>query len=758
MTNMDNMDNTIGRSTVSRRTFLVGAGASGLIFGFAAYDGIQLADAATAKTFAPNLWFSMDAAGKTVIRIDKAEMGQHVGTALAQILADELEVEWSDVSISHIGFDPEVGLHVTGGSWSVNWTFDRMSRAGAAGRIALIEAAAKKWGVPASQLSAKNSVISGPGGKTMSYGELVATGVPPKAFSEEEMKAITLKAAGERRYIGKSLPALDIPAKTNGTAGFAIDVMLDGMVHATPATPPVRYGAKVKSVDDSAAKNIKGYLTHVVMEDSTGSQTGWVMAVANSYWTARKAAMALKIDWDLGPNANVSTQTINDESMRLIDDTSHASTFLKEGDAEAAIDSAKVKHEAVYTTTLNVHAPLEPLNATVEIKDGVYHIHTGNQFQSLAMDLVPAALGVEPEKVVLHQKFLGGGFGRRLEADYLIMAALTAKAVGKPVKMIYSREVDTEFDFTRPMTTMRVIAGSDGKMLTGWKHKAASAWPTARQAPAFLGEDVEGDQKFDPFQINGSDHWYTIANKLVLTEMNKIAQSATPSGQLRSVAPAWTFWAVESMIDEMAHKLGVDPLALRLQLLDGKGKNAGTGATANGAKRLANVLQKVADKAGYGKSMPKNTGIGLACVTSQERASAAWTATAANVTVNPADGSFTVNRLTVGSDLGTLINPNAVEAQVQGATLWGLSLATLEEVELRDGRLQASNFDTYTPCRMEHAPDLDVILIETGQYPVGCGEPAVTSVAPAIANAVFAASGARVRSLPITAEKVKAAL
>ena len=555
----------------------------------------------------------MDAAGKTVIRIDKAEMGQHVGTALAQILADELEVKWSDISLHHIGFDPKVGLHVTGGSWSVNWTFDRMSRAGAAGRIALIEAAAKKWGVPADKLSAKDSTISGPGGKTISYAELVKAGVPPKTFSKEAMAAIKLKAPGQRRYIGKNMPALDIPAKTNGTAGFAIDVVLDGMVYATPATPPVRYGAKVKSVDDSAAKKIKGYMTHVVMNDPTGSQTGWVMAVANSYWTARKAAAALKIDYDLGPNAKVSTKSINDESRRLIADTKGASTFLKEGDAEKALASAKITHEAVYTTTLNIHAPLEPLNATVEIRDGVYHIYTGNQFQTLAMGLVPAALGVKPDKVRLHQQFLGGGFGRRLEADYLIMAALTAKAINKPVKMIYSREADTEFDFTRPMTVMSVKAGSDGKTLTGWKHAAASSWATARMAPGFLGKDVEGDQKFDPFQINGSDHWYSIPNQLVLTEMNKIAQSATPSGQLRSVAPAWTFWAVESMIDEMAHKMGVDPLALRLQLLDGKGKNAGKGPTANGAKRLANVLQKVAAKAGYGKAMAKNTGIGLAC-------------------------------------------------------------------------------------------------------------------------------------------------
>ena len=527
---------TIMDTTIGRRTFLVGAGASGLIFGFAAHDGIRLADAATAKAFAPNLWFSMDAAGKTVIRIDKAEMGQHVGTALAQILADELEVKWSDISLHHIGFDPKVGLHVTGGSWSVNWTFDRMSRAGAAGRIALIEAAAKKWGVPADKLSAKDSVISGPGGKKISYAELVKAGVPPKAFTKEQMAAIKLKAPAQRRYVGKDMPALDIPAKTNGTAGFAIDVVLDGMVYATPALPPVRYGAKVKSVDDSAAKKIKGYQTHVVINDPTGSQTGWVMAVANSYWTARKAALALKIDYDLGPNAKVSSKSINDESRRLIEDTKGASTFLKEGDAEKALASAKITHEAVYTTTLNIHAPLEPLNATVEIRDGVYNIYTGNQFQTLAMGLVPAALGVKPDKVRLHQQFLGGGFGRRLEADYLIMAALTAKAVNKPVKMIYSREADTEFDFTRPMTVMSVKAGSDGKTLTGWKHAAASSWATARMAPGFLGKDATG-KKFDPFQINGSDHWYSIPNQLVLTEMNKIAQSATPSGQLAFGGP-----------------------------------------------------------------------------------------------------------------------------------------------------------------------------------------------------------------------------
>lgn len=745
---------------LSRRAFLIGASsAAGVTMGYAILPAnISAVQAAGASKFSPSMFFDIGADGKVMIHITKAEMGQHVGTALAQILADELEVAWGDVSISHVGFDPKYGLTLTGGSWSVNWTFDTMSRAGAAGRIVLVEAAAEKWGVDPLHVTARESVVSGPNGKRISYGELISQGIKAREFSEEEMKGIKLKSPEQRRYVGTDVPAIDIPAKTRGQAKYGIDVTIDGMVYATPAPPPVRYGATVKSVDDSQAKRIDGYQRYVIVEDPVGTQTGFVMAIADSYWKANKASKVLKIEYDLGPNATVSTKDIEAVSAKLVSTKEGSRLVLDDGDVDGAIQAAESLHEATYTTSMAVHVPLEPMNAVVEVKDGIYHIHAGSQFQTLLMGLVQEALGIKAEEIVFHQHYLGGGFGRRLEADYIVMACLTAREVGRPVKMIYSREVDTAFDFPRTPTVVRLRAGIIKDKIDCWESASASAWAVTRMAPAFQAPDLSGDEKnvYDPFSINGADHWYSVPNQRVLLSLNEIAQSAIPPGHLRSVSAGWQWWAVESFVDELAHKLGKDPLALRLEMLDGTGKNAGEGATTGGAKRLATVLRLVAERAGYGKSLPKNTAIGLAAVASQERPSASWTATAANVTVDPVSGSFTVNKLTVGTDVGAAINPRAVEAQVAGASMWGLSLATLEEATLENGAIQQSNFDAYTPARMSDAPELDIFVVNTPEnYPTGCGEPATTSVAPAIANAIFAASGARVRSLPIRPGMVK---
>lgn len=752
----------LDKPEVSRRAFLIGSGAAttALTMGYTVLPiGVTPAEAAASGMFSPSMFFDIHADGRVVVNISKAEMGQHVGTSLAQIVADELECDWDNVELNYIGFAPQFGLHVTGGSWSINWSFDAMSRAGAAGRKALIEAAMTKFGGAATDYTAKNGVITGRG-NSITYGDLVASGIEPRAMGEAEMAALVLKTPEQRRYVGKSIPALDIPDKSRGTAGFGIDVEVEGMVYATPATPPVRYGATVKSVDDSDAKAIKGYERYVVVADPLGLQTGFVMAIADSYWTAKKAADALKIEYDLGTNTGVTLAGIHAESERLIETGEEVRLVLNEGDVDAAFKAGEKRHKATYTTGLNIHATLEPMNATVEIKDGVYHIHAGNQFQTLVMGLVPAALGIEPTQVVLHQQYLGGGYGRRLDADYIVLACLTAKEVGKPVKMIYSREADTQFDFTRPAATVELQACTTGKAIDAWQSSSASAWASARQAPAFLAPDLSGDEtkKFDPFAVNGADHWYTILNQRIMNSNNAIAQSATPSGHLRAVSPSWQFWAGESFLDEVAHGVGADPLEMRLSMLDGAGKNAGTGATAGGAKRLANVLQMCADRAGYGKEMPEGTAVGLASVSSQERPSATWTACAAQVSVNRDTGEYTVDKITVVSDVGTIINPKGVEAQVRGATMWGYSMAVLEEADMQDGALTVDNFDSYTPARMYDMPEIDVQVIESGHYPVGAGEPATTSVAPAIANAIQMAVGARVRSLPITAAKVKAAM
>jgi isoquinoline 1-oxidoreductase len=747
-------------SDLKRRSFLIGSSAAGLAFGYVAASGLNDALAAPGK-FEPTAWYSIGPDGKVTVVVGKAEMGQHVSSAMAQIVAEELEADWRLMSFVLPDNDPKyndpvLGALITGGSWSVRMNFDAMSRAGAAGRITLIEAGAAMLGVPAGECRASNSqVIHNKTGKKVSYAKIVTDGKANKVWTADELKAIKLKTPDQYKLVGQSVPQLDIPPKINGTAKFGIDAAVAGMLYGKPVVPPVRYGATVKAVDDSAAKKVPGFVRAVTLDDKTGTTSGWVVAVASSYPAAKKAAEALKITYDNGPYAKVSDQTLIDEAKKLQQSDASGQLFVKKGDQAAAIAGAAKVMEAEYLTSINIHAPLEPMNALAYEKDGIWHVHTGNQFASRSGGIAAGALGVDPKKVVLHQYLIGGGFGRRLDADMIIPAVLASKAVAKPVKLIYAREDDMQMDFTRPLTYQKVKAGldADGK-LVGLSHDVVSAWPTARWGiPEFLTPAVDKKGPLDSFTVNGADFWYTVPNHQVRAILNELAQKATPSGQLRSVAPGWTFWAVESMIDELAHAAGKDPVDYRLALLDGAGDNAG------GAKKLANALRTAVGRSGYGAAtLPKNTGIGVACVSSQERATATWTACTAQVEVDPKTGEFKVTRLTIAMDLGRLVNPDGVKAQIEGSVLWGMSLALFEKAPLETGALQVSNFNDYTPLRMSQMPDLDISIIANNDPPSGCGEPGVTVIAPAIANAIFNAVGARVRSLPITAEAVKGAM
>jgi isoquinoline 1-oxidoreductase beta subunit len=618
--------------------------------------------------------------------------------------------------------------------------------------MTLIEAGAGMMGVPAGECRASSGqVMHSKTGKKVSYARIVTDGKASKTWTADELKAIKLKSPDQYKLVGQAVPQLDVPPKINGTAKFGIDVMQPGMVYGKPVVPPVRYGARVTAVDDTEARKVKGFVKAVQLDDKTATTTGWVVAVATTYEGAKKAAEALKITYDKGPNANASDQTLIDEAKRLQASDASGQLFVSQGNPAAAIAGAAKTIEAEYLTSINIHAPLEPMNALAYEQGGVWHVHTGNQFATRTGAIAAAALGVDPKTVVLHQYFLGGGFGRRLDADMVIPAVLAAKAVGKPVKLIYAREDDMAMDFTRPLTYQKVKAGvdADGK-LVGLQHDVVCAWPSERWGPDFLAESADKKAKLDAFTVNGADFWYSVPNHTVRAILNELAQKATPAGHLRSVAPGWTFWAVESMIDEIAHAAGKDPVDYRLALLDGAGANAG------GAKKLANALRTAAGRAGWGSAtLPKNSGIGIACVSSQERATATWTACAANVEVNPATGEFTVKRLTIAMDLGTVVNPDGVKAQIEGSALWGMSLALFEKAPLKDGALQVSNFGDYTPLRMSEMPDLDISIIANNDPPSGCGEPGVTVVAPAIANAIFNACGVRVRSLPITAAAVR---
>jgi isoquinoline 1-oxidoreductase len=762
------MSERLARKTaraVDRRQFLVGsiAAGAGLTCGFSLLPQItgSAGEALAAGNFSPTVWYTIDRGGIVTVHITKSEMGQHVGTALAQAVAEELEADWRDMRIDYPDPAERWGLMVTGGSWSVNNTFDTLSRCGAAGRLALIEAGAKMMGVSPADCHAANSRVIAKSGKSMSYAELVSTGKLDKTYTPDDLKKIELKKASEYKLVGKPIPALDIPAKTNGTAIYGMDMFVPGMVYAKIARPPVRYGAKALSVDDSAAKKIAGYQQFVSVPDPTGTATHYVIAIADNYPAAMAAAKELKINWDLGPNKDISSDGLLKHAADLVADPSQGLSFWDIGNASQALSGAAMKHEAVYITPLAVHAPMEPMNCVAFEREGTWHIYSGSQFQTRSGPVTAAAVGAKPEQVVIHQVYLGGGFGRRLEADAMIPAALAAKAVGKPVKLIYSREEDTQNDFFRTLTYQRMQGGLDasGKLIA-LNQDVCSAWATKRWGiPAFLSDSTDKKGKLDSFSVNGADSWYTIPNHHVRAIENEQAQSATPPGQFRSVAPAWTFWAVESFMDELAHAAKKDPVEFRLGMLDAAGQNAGSAPNSvGGAKRIANVLKVVVEKSGYGKKQfPKGHAQGLAVVSSQERNTPTWTACVAEVSVG-GDGVVKVHKLTVVIDIGTTVNPDGARAQLEGSTLWGLSLALYEQASMKNGNIVQQNFDSYTPVRMANVPELDLHILTTGNYPSGIGEPAVTVVCPAVANAVFNAVGARVRTLPLTPDRVKAAM
>lgn len=741
---------------LSRRSFIVGTSAAGLALGFASVPGSSALAAPAA--FDPSVWYSIAPDGLVTVTCGKADMGQHIASTMAQLVAEELGASWKDMRVQLASNDPKyndpvLGAQITGGSWSTMMNFDAMSRAGAAGRIALTEAAAGIMGVPAGELVVRDSTISHPKSKkSLTFAEIVKSGKATKKFSVDELKALKLKTPDQYTLVGQSIPQIDIPSKTNGTAKYGIDTFLPGMVYGKIVMPPVRYGATVKSVDDSAAKKVPGFIKAVTLDDKTGTTTGWVVAVANTYANAKKAAEALKVTYDNGPNAKVSSESLLAEAKRLQADNTSGLFFVKNGDTAEALGKASKVMEAEYTTNINIHAPMEPMNATAELKGDIWHVYTGNQFATRSGAIAAGALGVDPKFIVMHQAWLGGGFGRRLDGDMLIPAVLAAKAVGKPVKVIYSREDDTTMDFSRPLTFQKIKAGlDDSGKLVAFNHDVVSAWPTKRWGiPAFLSPDVEKKGALDAFTVNGADFFYTVPNHNVRAIINELAQSATPSGQLRSVAPGWTFWAVESMLDELAVAAGKDPAQFRIDMLDGAGANAG------GAQRLRNTLLAAMGLAGYGtKKLPKGEGMGVACVSSQERATASWTACVAHVAVNDS-GEVKVKKLTVATDVGTQVNPDGIRAQVEGAALWGMSLALFEKATMKDGAIEQTNFDTYTPMRMSQIPEVAIAVIANGEPATGVGEPAVTVVAPALANAIHNAVGARVRSLPITADAVKA--
>ena len=801
-------------SATTRREFLIRSAATAagafLSIGLPPLAS-SIASAQPMAGFSPSIWFTLTPDGKVTMHIVKAEMGQHIGTALAQIIAEELEVKWDDVRLDSPLESVEnfaiYGLAYTVNSGSVTTEFDRLSRAGAAGRMALIEAGAQVLGAKESDCTASNSrVTDNVSGRSVSYGEIIQKVKIDRKFAyPDDFKAIKLKASGAYNIIGKSIPALDIPSKVNGQARYGIDVFLPNMVYGALVIPRTRYGSKVKSIDDSEARKIPGFVKAVKVDDSMGKCTGWVVALAEKFPAAVKAAQALKVQVDPGPYAGLNTSDLFAEYSQTIKNAAAGANWVLEGDVDKSLAGAEKVLEMEYTTDMVCHATMEPLNATVHVVDGAWHVYTGTQSTSFARMTLTAylskVLGQKPEeiKIYVHESVVGGGFGGKQDYDEILAAAYCAKEVGRPVKLIQTRESTFATSFPRTPTYHKLKAGLKNGQLVAMNHDICCGW----MGPRFsVGKKYGTDwlqldswdakkEDIDQWSIGGSDHWYDVENRRVRAFDSERTTWAVQASALRTVSNSYNVFVVESFMDEVAHALNRDPLEIRLALLNGKGSargipNAGyapgtssdyymdrlwislpwpndnswpayESTTVGGALRLVNCLRIAAGRAGWGaKKLPPNTGMGIAVSSAEERQSPTWVACIAEVTVDPQTGRYKVNRLTIAMDPGTVINPLNAKAQIQGAALWGTSQVMAERMTLKDGALEQSNFHDYQPIRLVDAPPIDVELIDSGHHPSGVGEPASTVVAPAVANAIYNAVGVRVRHMPITAEAVLA--
>jgi len=802
---------------VTRRDFIVRstviAGSGFLSIGLPGLVAPKEAQAAVGgQAFTPSIWFTMTPDGKTTMHILKAEMGQHIGTGLAQVIAEELEVSWDDVRLdtpveSAANFSV-YGLAYTVNSGSITTEFDRIARAGAAGRMALVEAGAKVLRTGAANCYAENSrVIDRRSGRSVTYGDILKKVTINRKFAyPTDFRKIELKKRGDYKIVGKSLPSLDVPPKTNGKAKYGIDVFLPNMAYGALVIPRSRYASKVTSIDDSEARKIPGFIKAVKIDNALGKCTGWVVAVADKFPTAMKAAKALKVKYDAGPYGSLNSARLLSEYKALSKKTEKSAAWVLEGDVDKSFKSADKVLEVEYTTDMVCHATMEPLNATVQYTNGEWHVHVGTQSTSFArMTLtgyLSKALNQKPEdlKIFVHNYLLGGGFGGKQDYDDILAAAYCVNEIGRPVKLIHTRESNFATSFARTPTFHKIKGGLKDGNLLAMNQDIVCGWMGARFGVGKkYGSDwlqldsVDGKkQDIDQWSIGGSDHWYDVKNHRVRAWNHETTTYAVQASALRTVSNSYNVFVVESFMDEMAYAAGRDPLDFRLSMLNGKGGNRGIpnagyapgtpsdyymdqlwislpwptedswvlyeSTTVGGALRLANCLRVAAGKAGWGRKLPPNTGLGIAVTAAEERQSPTWAAGIAEVTVDPKTGKFSINRLTIAMDPGTVVNPQAVDSQIRGSALWGASQIMAERLTLKNGSFEQTNYHQYTPIRLAQVPEIDVTIIRSDHHPSGVGEPASTLVAPAVANAIYNAVGARVRHMPIAPEAVLKAM
>ena len=719
--------------TISRRSFLK---VTGLTIAVSVTPfGYELLNASEQKEgFKPNAWFEITPDNKITITLGITEMGQGSRTALTMIVADELEADWKQVQVRQGGareeyYSPVMHVQVTVASAAVRGFYEILRKAGASGRAMLVKAAAETWKVPENECKAVlGTVKHEKSNRSLTYGQLCL-----KAAKLEIPKEPPLKKESEFRYIGNPMPRVDIPEKVSGKAIFGLDVNVPDMLYGVIARPPA-YGAKPISFDQSAAERVKG--VRKVVQTPNG-----IAVIAESLDAAWKGRDALKVNWDKGSHPDMNSDSIEKHFMEGLDKPGAVAANV--GDAKKALSEAQKKVEATYFVPFVAHATMEPMNATAHVQNDRCDVWVPTQGQIIAQMVASKMSGLPPDKVHIHTTLLGCGLGRRSDPGFVIEAVLSSKAVGKPVKVVWSREEDIKYDLFRAATSQRIEAGLDSQgHVIGWSHKVACSSILKFLNPAGIKDGVDFYSLFGIADSPDSHHHnqtvYDIPNFRVEQYLSDLPIPVFP---WRSVQNAPNAFIMECFMDELAHAAGKDPVEFRMHLL----KNN---------MRARRVLETVAEKAGWGKPIPKGKGRGIA----QHSCFESYVAEIADVSVNERDGSVKVDRIVVAIDCGPAVAPENIIKQAEGAVNMGLSTTFKEKIEFANGGVKSANFDDYKIIRMSEIPEIEVHIVKSMEKIGGIGEPPVTPVAPAVANAVFNATGARIRRLPLTPKTVLAAI
>jgi len=735
---------------ITRRTFLGGVFSAGaLVLGArllplealaASETGIATADAAA---WTPSVYLGIETDGTVIVVAHRSEMGTGIRTGLPTIVADELDADWSRVKVEQALGDVKYGSQNTDGSCSIRDFGDAMRDAGATARMMLEAAAASKWGVPVAECKAQNhQVVHASSNRKLGYGELASLAAQQPVPKKGELK---YKSAAEYRYIGKDFPTVDRDDISAGRGTFGIDAKMPGMVYASIERSPV-FGGKLKSFDDQEAKKVPGVQQTVVIPDFKpphGFQPlGGIAVIANNTWSAMKGREALKVEWDASEHASYDSAAYKKSLFETVRKPQKAARNV--GDVDAEFAKGGKTHEAEYYVPHLSHAPMEPPAAVAEFKDGKVVVWAATQNPQAVQDTVAAAVGINKKDVECHVTLLGGGFGRKSKPDYVAEAALLSKAVGKPVKVAWSREDDIRFDYYHTVSAMYVKAAIDEKgKPTAWLQRCA--FPSMMSTFSAAATTASGGE----LGMGWTNLPFDIPNHRA---ENGPAQNHVRLGWLRSVANIQHAFAIHSFVDELAHLAKRDPVEYLLDVLGQPRKVDLGGRSPLAAKfpldtgRLRNVIELAAERSEWAKKKPaKGRALGIAAHWSFYT----YVAAVVEVDVDSA-GKIRIPRVDFAVDTGRVISPDRVKSQFEGAAVFGAGIALMNEITAADGKIQQSNFHDYQVARMTEAPiETRVHIVQSDAPPAGVGEPGVPPMAPAICNAIFAATGKRIRELPI---------